>query len=246
MRAAQIGGDWYDAFMQPGGATVLVIGDVVGHDIQAAAAMSQVRTVMRTIGALGEERPSQILTETDRALANLQVSTTATAIVARVEQTPAERQRGVTRVALVQRGPPAGDGDQPRRDGAAVGGGQFRPAAGGAARDPAARCGGRPGPGFDGRPLHRRPGGTPQRPVLGGGVGPGCGTSWKNWPRPVDRTDSTWTRSSMRCSRGCCRLAWRTTRPSSPSVCTVRTGRAQPKPATAGAAARAGRAGPDA
>ncbi|MEW9264549.1 SpoIIE family protein phosphatase [Kineococcus endophyticus] len=106
--AAQIGGDWYDAFMQPGGATVLVIGDVVGHDIQAAAAMSQVRTVMRTIGALGEERPSQILTETDRALANLQVSTTATAIVARVEQIPAERQRGVTRLRWSNAGhPPA-------------------------------------------------------------------------------------------------------------------------------------------
>ncbi len=31
-REAQVGGDWYDAFVQPDGATVLVIGDVVGHD----------------------------------------------------------------------------------------------------------------------------------------------------------------------------------------------------------------------
>ncbi len=31
-QAAQIGGDWYDPFMQPGGAAMLVIGDVVGHD----------------------------------------------------------------------------------------------------------------------------------------------------------------------------------------------------------------------
>lgn len=106
--AAQVGGDWYDAFVQPGGATVLVIGDVIGHDIQAAAAMSQMRTVLRTIGALGEERPSQILAQTDRALANLQVSTTATAIVARVEQTPAERLRGVTRLRWSNAGhPPA-------------------------------------------------------------------------------------------------------------------------------------------
>ena len=38
VEAAQVGGDWYDAFLQPGGATMLVIGDVVGHDIAAAAA----------------------------------------------------------------------------------------------------------------------------------------------------------------------------------------------------------------
>src|SRR5215210_5295218 len=35
----QVGGDWYDAFTQPDGATLLVIGDVVGHDVEAAAAM---------------------------------------------------------------------------------------------------------------------------------------------------------------------------------------------------------------
>src|SRR3712207_594986 len=47
--AAQVGGDWYDAFLQPDGATVVVIGDVVGHDTRAAAAMSQVRTLLRGI-----------------------------------------------------------------------------------------------------------------------------------------------------------------------------------------------------
>ena len=47
-QAAQVGGDWYDAFLQPGGATVLVIGDVVGHDTQAAAAMGQLRTIADT------------------------------------------------------------------------------------------------------------------------------------------------------------------------------------------------------
>ena len=44
-----IGGDWYDSFMQPDGATVLVIGDVMGHDIEAAAAMGQVKTLVRGI-----------------------------------------------------------------------------------------------------------------------------------------------------------------------------------------------------
>ena len=38
-----IGGDWYDAFLQPDGDTVLVIGDVMGHDIEAAGAMGRGR-----------------------------------------------------------------------------------------------------------------------------------------------------------------------------------------------------------
>ena len=44
---AEIGGDWYDAFLQADGRTVLAIGDVVGHDTRAAAAMGQVRGLLR-------------------------------------------------------------------------------------------------------------------------------------------------------------------------------------------------------
>ena len=51
--AAQVGGDWYDAYLQPDGATVLVIGDVIGHDTVAAAAMGQLRSVLRGLGAAG-------------------------------------------------------------------------------------------------------------------------------------------------------------------------------------------------
>ena len=40
---SQVGGDWYDAFLQPDGATMLAIGDVVGHGSDAAAAMGQLR-----------------------------------------------------------------------------------------------------------------------------------------------------------------------------------------------------------
>ncbi|TQN44147.1 stage II sporulation protein E [Blastococcus colisei] len=55
--AAQVGGDWYDAFLQPGGATMLVIGDVAGHDMRAAA-MGQVRTIVRALGAATNRRPA--------------------------------------------------------------------------------------------------------------------------------------------------------------------------------------------
>src|SRR3712207_7536019 len=47
---AEIGGDRDEAFLEPGGATVLGIGDVVGHDVRAAAAMGQLRGLLREIG----------------------------------------------------------------------------------------------------------------------------------------------------------------------------------------------------
>lgn len=39
-----IGGDWYDGFLMPDGSVGFVIGDVQGHDVEAAALMGQVRT----------------------------------------------------------------------------------------------------------------------------------------------------------------------------------------------------------
>ncbi|NED04849.1 SpoIIE family protein phosphatase, partial [Streptomyces sp. SID6648] len=42
---AQVGGDWYDSFLLPHGDTGLVIGDVTGHDLDAAIAMSQLRSM---------------------------------------------------------------------------------------------------------------------------------------------------------------------------------------------------------
>ncbi|WP_432545025.1 SpoIIE family protein phosphatase [Kineococcus sp. SYSU DK002] len=104
--AAQVGGDWYDAFMQPDGATVLVIGDVMGHDITAAAAMSQVRSLLRGIAYFSGGAPAAVLTGLDAAMEGLAVGTTATAVVARLEQSADERERGVTRVRWSNAGHP--------------------------------------------------------------------------------------------------------------------------------------------
>lgn len=82
---AQVGGDWYDAFRQPDGATVLVIGDVIGHDRRAAAAMGQVRGLLRGIGYHSGAGPADLLRGLDAALRGLQVGAVATAIVARLE-----------------------------------------------------------------------------------------------------------------------------------------------------------------
>jgi serine phosphatase RsbU (regulator of sigma subunit) len=104
--AAQVGGDWYDAFLQPDGATSIVIGDVVGHDTAAAAAMGQVRGLLRGIAVTTGEGPADVLRRVDEAMQTLQVDTTATAIVARLEQTDDERRQGLTRLRWSNAGHP--------------------------------------------------------------------------------------------------------------------------------------------
>jgi serine phosphatase RsbU (regulator of sigma subunit) len=44
---AMVGGDWYDAFQLPDGTVALAVGDVVGHDLEAAATMGQMRNALR-------------------------------------------------------------------------------------------------------------------------------------------------------------------------------------------------------
>ncbi len=104
--AAQVGGDWYDAFQQEPGVTMVAIGDVVGHDTEAAAAMSQVRSLLRAIAAHTGDGPADVLRGVDRAMERLELDTTATAVVARFEQTEEERAAGVTRVRWSNAGHP--------------------------------------------------------------------------------------------------------------------------------------------
>jgi serine phosphatase RsbU (regulator of sigma subunit)/PAS domain-containing protein len=97
--AAAVGGDWYDAFLQPDGATMIVIGDVAGHDTAAAATMGQLRSLLRGIATSHDEAgPADVLRRLDSSMALLQVNTLATAAVARLEQDLDERHRGVTRL----------------------------------------------------------------------------------------------------------------------------------------------------
>jgi serine phosphatase RsbU (regulator of sigma subunit) len=95
---ARVGGDWYDAFLQRSGSAMLVIGDVVGHDMEAAAAMGQLRGLLRGIAVYSDEGPAEVLHGLDVAMGQLQLGTYATAAVARFEQTAEERGRGVTRM----------------------------------------------------------------------------------------------------------------------------------------------------
>jgi serine phosphatase RsbU (regulator of sigma subunit) len=93
-----VGGDWYDAFLQPDGATLLVIGDVVGHNVDAAAAMGQIRSILRGIAFDRQEDPAAVLTRVDEVLTGLRIGTMATALIARIEQTPEEREQSLRRL----------------------------------------------------------------------------------------------------------------------------------------------------
>ncbi|MCW2699604.1 MAG: putative sensor protein [Blastococcus sp.] len=105
-RGMSIGGDWYDAFLQPDGDTVLVIGDVMGHDIEAAAAMGQVKTLVRGIAYDRLEEPAGVLRRVDHALVGLAIPTMATALTCRIEQTPEERRLSLRRLRWATAGHP--------------------------------------------------------------------------------------------------------------------------------------------
>jgi serine phosphatase RsbU (regulator of sigma subunit) len=83
--AARVGGDWYDAFLQRDGTPVIVIGDVVGHDTEAAAAMGQLRGLLRGIAHHSGAGPAEVLRGLDEAITAMHTDTLATAVVARFE-----------------------------------------------------------------------------------------------------------------------------------------------------------------
>ncbi|HEY3686942.1 MAG TPA: SpoIIE family protein phosphatase [Streptosporangiaceae bacterium] len=61
----QVGGDWYDMIPLPRGRMALVIGDAMGHDTMAAAAMVQLRTAAHTLADL-DLPPEEVLRRLDR------------------------------------------------------------------------------------------------------------------------------------------------------------------------------------
>ncbi|MEU8363079.1 SpoIIE family protein phosphatase [Nonomuraea sp. NPDC048882] len=63
-----VGGDWYDAIHLPGSRLALVVGDVTGHGINAAATMGRLRTAVRTLAYL-DLPPDQLLTHLDHLMA---------------------------------------------------------------------------------------------------------------------------------------------------------------------------------
>ncbi|MFI7413717.1 SpoIIE family protein phosphatase [Streptomyces sp. NPDC049627] len=65
----EVGGDWYDV-VTAGDGIALVIGDVQGHGVQAAATMGQLRTAVRAF-AVGDLPPDEVMSGTNRLLIDL-------------------------------------------------------------------------------------------------------------------------------------------------------------------------------
>ncbi len=65
---AGVGGDWYDVIPLSGARVALVIGDVAGHGIHAAAMMGRLRTAVHTLADL-ELAPDEVLTRMDDLVA---------------------------------------------------------------------------------------------------------------------------------------------------------------------------------
>jgi phosphoserine phosphatase RsbU/P len=79
-----VGGDWYDAFPLPDGSLAVATGDVVGHDLEAAATMGQVRNALRAY-AFSDDRPAEVLARLNQLITGLGDTGLATALFGRLD-----------------------------------------------------------------------------------------------------------------------------------------------------------------
>ncbi|MEV4443025.1 GAF domain-containing SpoIIE family protein phosphatase, partial [Streptomyces sp. NPDC049577] len=80
-----LGGDWYDALVLPDGTRVMIVGDVVGHDVRAAAGMAQIRNMLRALAFDSAAGPAELLGRLDRTLEAVTEPVMATVSLVRVE-----------------------------------------------------------------------------------------------------------------------------------------------------------------
>lgn len=84
---SQVGGDFYDLAELSDGTVALCIGDVVGHDMWAAAAMGQLRGLLRACVRDDDASPARVLERIERLLRDLQITTMATILQAFMTRT---------------------------------------------------------------------------------------------------------------------------------------------------------------
>ncbi|WP_369226636.1 SpoIIE family protein phosphatase [Streptomyces sp. R39] len=77
----RVGGDWFDSVKLPGARTALVVGDVMGHGLNSAAMMGQLRTAVQTMAAM-DLPPAQLLRNLDDLAQRLGDSYLATCLYA--------------------------------------------------------------------------------------------------------------------------------------------------------------------
>ncbi|MFE7233755.1 SpoIIE family protein phosphatase [Streptomyces sp. NPDC001231] len=67
---AGVGGDWFDVIPLSGTRVAMVVGDVLGHGVQASASMGRLRTAVRTLADI-DLAPDELLTHLDDVVARL-------------------------------------------------------------------------------------------------------------------------------------------------------------------------------
>ncbi|MFF0066126.1 SpoIIE family protein phosphatase [Streptomyces sp. NPDC005279] len=90
---AGVGGDWFDVIALPGARVGLVVGDVVGHGLRAAATMGRLRTSVRVLARL-DLAPEELLTRLDDMVG--QGANERAAVLVEGEQVPHDEALGVT------------------------------------------------------------------------------------------------------------------------------------------------------
>ncbi|WP_164701591.1 GAF domain-containing SpoIIE family protein phosphatase [Modestobacter sp. KNN46-3] len=89
--SADVGGDFYDLLHLPDDSVGLAVGDVVGHDVAAAAAMGHLRGLLRACAwDAGDGDPGEILGRVDRLVQGLHVAPMATMVYGRAERPSAD------------------------------------------------------------------------------------------------------------------------------------------------------------
>jgi len=83
---AQVGGDWFDILEIDTDVVGVVIGDVVGHDIEAAASMGQLRSVVRTY-AFEVRTPGLVLERVDQLVAGMRIPRPAALVLTTLTRT---------------------------------------------------------------------------------------------------------------------------------------------------------------
>ena len=91
----EIGGNWFDVFTLDDGRVGLVIGDVVGHDITAAAAMSKVQSTLRAAAWSGAQ-PCDVLDQLEGLIATFEITELVTVFYGVLELPDHEGQRTLT------------------------------------------------------------------------------------------------------------------------------------------------------
>jgi PAS domain S-box-containing protein len=92
-KTAEVGGDWYDALLLPDGTVTLTIGDIAGHDLDAATSMSQLRSMLRVI-AYDQDHPNspaESLSQLDRVADGLNIAPLVTVVHANLVPQPGGR-----------------------------------------------------------------------------------------------------------------------------------------------------------